>query len=138
MRIMGLDFGSKTVGVAVSDELFITAQGVETIFREREDKLRKTLSRICELAESYDVGKIVVGLPLNMDDSVGERARKTMEFADMLKKRVNVEVIFQDERLSTFEAKETLREMGVKEKDMKKYVDKVAATYILQDFLNGQ
>lgn len=138
MRIMGLDYGSKTVGVAVSDELFITAQGVETIFREREDKLRKTLSRICELAESYDVGKIIIGLPLNMDDSIGERARKTMEFAEMLKKRVDMEVAFQDERLSTFEAKETLREMGVKEKDMKRHVDKIAATYILQDYLNGQ
>lgn len=138
MRIMGLDYGSKTVGVAVSDELFVIAQPEETIFRDREDKLRKTLARIEELIKEYDVGEIVLGLPLNMDDSCGERARKTLEFKEILEKRLGREVKLQDERLTTFEAEETLRKMGVKEKDFKTYVDKVAASYILQDYLNGR
>lgn len=138
MRIMGLDYGSKTVGVAVSDELFVIAQPEETIFRDRENKLRKTLARIEELIKEYDVGEIVLGLPLNMDDSCGERARKTLEFKEILEKRLGREVKLQDERLTTFEAEEALREMGVKEKDFKTYVDKVAASYILQDYLNGR
>lgn len=138
MRIMGLDYGSKTVGVAISDELLLTAQAKETIFREREDKLRKTLARIEELTAEYKVDEIVLGFPLNMDDSVGERAEKTLAFKAQLEKRLGMEVILQDERLSTFEAKETLREMGVKEKDLKQYVDKIAASYILQDYLNGR
>lgn len=138
MRIMGLDYGSKTVGVAVSDELFVIAQPEETIFRDRENKLRKTLARIEELIKEYDVGEIVLGLPLNMDDSCGERARKTLEFKEILEKRLGREVKLQDERLTTFEAEEALRKMGVKEKDFKTYVDKVAASYILQDYLNGR
>lgn len=138
MRIMGLDYGSKTVGVAVSDDLFLTAQPKETIFREKENKLRRTFARIEELIREYEIGEIVLGLPLNMDDSFGERARRTLEFKEALEKRLGREVKLQDERLSTFEAKETLREMGVKEKDMKSRVDKIAASYILQDYLNGR
>ena len=138
MRIMGLDYGSKTVGVAISDDLLLTAQPVETITRDAENKLRRTLARIEQLIQEYQVELIVLGLPLNMDDSVGERAERTLEFRDKLAKRTGLEIIMQDERLSTEEAKETLTEMGVKGRDLKKYVDKIAASYILQDYLNGR
>ncbi len=138
MRIMGLDYGSKTVGVAISDDLLLTAQPIETITRESENKLRRTLARIEQLIEEYQVGLIVLGLPLNMDDSVGERAERSLEFKEKLIKRTGLEVIMQDERLSTISAKETLTEMGVKGRDLKQYVDKVAATYILQDYLDGR
>ncbi|MBR6349463.1 MAG: Holliday junction resolvase RuvX [Lachnospiraceae bacterium] len=138
MRIMGLDYGSKTVGVAISDDLLLTAQPVETITRDSESKLRRTLARIEELIQEYQVSLIVVGLPLNMDDSVGARAQRAIEFKDKLAKRTGLEIIMQDERLSTIEAKDTLTEMGVKGRDLKKYVDKIAAAYILQDYLNGR
>ena len=138
MRIMGLDYGSKTVGVAISDDLLLTAQPIETITRESENKLRRTLARIEQLIAEYQVGLIVLGLPLNMDGSAGRRAELTLEFKDKLVKRTNLEVVMQDERLSTITAKETLTEMGVKGRDLKTYVDKVAATYILQDYLDGR
>ena len=135
MRVMGLDYGSKTVGVAISDALLLTAQPVETIERTTEDKLRRTLARIEALIKEYDVEKIVLGYPLNMDDSVGPRAQKTLEFKEKLEKRTQLPVILQDERLSTFVAKETLSEMGVKPQEQKQYVDKIAASFILQDYL---
>ena len=138
MRIMGLDYGSKTVGVAITDDLQMTAQPVETILRDSEKKLRRTLARIEELVKEYQVGEIVVGLPLNMDDTVGERAEKCMEFAEKVKARTGLAVAMQDERLSTEAAKETLTEMGVKGRDLKQYVDKIAAAYILEDYLNGR
>lgn len=138
MRIMGLDYGSKTVGVAISDALFLTAQPKETIFRERETKLRRTFARIEELIDEYDIDEIVLGLPLNMDDSIGERAQKTLEFKALLEKRTGKKVVLQDERLSTFEAEEILKEAGVKRSEMKTYVDKIAASYILQDYLDGR
>lgn len=137
MRIMGLDYGSKTVGVALSDPLGLTAQAIETIERKSENKLRKTLARIDALIFEYKVDKIVLGLPLNMDDTLGERAEKSLEFKKTLEKRTNLPVIMQDERLSTFEAKEVLKKMGVKVSDQKKYVDKIAATFILQDYLDS-
>lgn len=86
MRILGLDYGSKTVGVAVSDPLGLTAQRVETIWRKQENKLRRTLARIEELTAEYGVEKIVVGLPKNMNNTMGERAEKTLEFKEMLEK----------------------------------------------------
>ena len=138
MRIMGLDYGSKTVGVAITDDLLLTAQPVETIKRDSENKLRRTLARIEELIKEYEVSEIVVGLPLNMDDSVGERAQRSMEFAERLKNRTGLSVVMQDERLSTEAAKETLTDMGVKGRDLKQYVDKIAAAYILEDYLNGR
>ncbi|MGI6071487.1 MAG: Holliday junction resolvase RuvX [Lachnospiraceae bacterium] len=138
MRIMGLDYGSKTVGVAISDGLLLTAQPVTTIIRKSEDKLRRTLAGIEELIKEYEVGLIVLGLPLNMDDSLGERAEKTLEFAKKLEARTGLEVVMQDERLSTMAAKETLTRMGVKGKDLKRHVDKIAASYILQDYLNDR
>ncbi len=136
-RVLGLDYGSKTVGVAVSDLLGLTAQGVEIIRREKENHLRKTLRRIEELASAYDVSAIVLGYPLNMDDSIGDRARKTLEFRKMLEARLDVPVFLSDERLTTVEADEIMRKAGVKREDHWKYVDKIAAMLILQDWMDN-
>lgn len=136
MRIMGLDFGSKTVGVAICDPLGYTAQGIETILRKEEQKLRKTLARIEALILEYEIETIVLGYPKNMDDSIGERAIKTEEFRDMLTRRTALPVMLWDERLTTIEANEILMESGVPRQDRKKVIDKVAATLILQSYLN--
>lgn len=138
MRIMGLDYGAKTVGVAITDELLLTAQPLETIKRDSENKIRRTLARIEEIVNEYGVTEIVVGLPLNMDDSEGERAAKSREFAGRIEKRTGLPVKLQDERLSTFAAGEVLDEMGVHGRDQKTYIDKIAAAYILEDYLNGR
>ena len=137
MRIMGLDFGSKTVGVAVSDALLITAQGIEIVRREQENKLRRTLARIEELVKEYEVEKIVLGLPKNMDGSCGERVEKTMEFKAMLERRTGLEIIMWDERLTTVEAERTLIESSVRRENRKKYIDKIAAVIILQGYLDS-
>jgi len=108
MRIMGLDYGAKTVGVAISDALCLTAQAVETIGRKEENKLRRTCARIEELIKEYDVEKIVLGLPKHMNNDIGERANKSIEFGEMLKRRTGLEVIMWDERLTTVEAERTL------------------------------
>ncbi len=134
-RYLGLDFGSKTVGVAISDPLLMSASGLEIIRRDRESKIRGTLSRIDEIIEEYSVDEIVLGLPMNMDDSEGERCRKTREFGDKLEKRTGLKVNYYDERLSSFEAHEILDECGIKSVDHKKLVDEVAAMVILQGFL---
>lgn len=138
MRIMGLDFGSKTVGVAVSDPLYITAQGVEIIRREQENKLRKTLARIEELVKAYEVEEIVLGLPKNMNNSIGERAEKTLEFKAMLERRIGLNVVMWDERLTTVAADKTMMEVGVRRENRKKYVDQIAATFILQGYLDSR
>lgn len=138
MRIMGLDFGSKTVGVAVSDPLYITAQGVEIIRREQENKLRKTLARIEELVKEYEVEEIVLGLPKNMNNSIGERAEKTLEFKAMLERRIGLNVVMWDERLTTVAANKTMMEAGVRRENRKKYVDQIAATFILQGYLDSR
>ncbi|CCZ05356.1 MAG: Holliday junction resolvase RuvX [Clostridiales bacterium] len=138
MRIMGLDFGSKTVGVAVSDPLYITAQGVEIIRREQENKLRKTLARIEELVKEYEVEEIVLGLPKNMNNSIGERAEKTLEFKAMLERRIGLNVVMWDERLTTVAADKTMMEVGVRRENRKKYVDQIAATFILQGYLDSR
>ena len=137
MRIMGLDFGSKTVGVAVSDALGITAQAVETINRKEENKLRKTCARIEELATEYEAERIVVGFPKHMNNDIGERAEKAMEFGEMLKRRTGLEVVMWDERLTTVEAERTLIENKVRREDRKKYIDKIAAVFILQGYLDS-
>ena len=137
MRIMGLDYGSKTVGVAISDALLLTAQGIETIERKEENKLRKTLARIEALIKEYEVEKIVLGLPLNMNDTIGERAQKTLEFKAMLERRTGLEVILWDERLTTVEAEQILIESNVRREDRKKYIDKIAAGFILQGYLDS-
>jgi len=138
MRLMGLDYGSKTVGVAMTDELLITVQNIETIERKEENKLRRTCARIEELIREYHVTEIVLGLPLNMDDTMSERGRKSLEFKEMLERRTGLPVHMQDERLTTVAADEILRESGVKPKDRKAYIDKIAAGIILQDYLNGR
>ena len=137
MRIMGLDYGSKTVGVAVSDPLHITAQGIETITRREENKLRKTCARIEELAAGYEVGRIVVGLPKLLNNDIGERAERAVEFGEMLKRRTGLEVVMWDERLTTVEAERTLIENKVRRENRKKYIDKIAAVFILQGYLDS-
>lgn len=135
MRIMALDFGSKTVGVAVSDPLFITAQGVEIIRRKEENKLRQTLARIEELIAEYEVGKIVLGLPKNMNDTSGERVRLSLEFKDKLERRTGLEVVMWDERLTTVEADNIMMEAGIRRENRKEYVDMIAAQLILEGYL---
>ena len=137
MRIMGLDFGGKTCGVAISDTLLITAQPKEIIRRDRENKLRRTFARIEELIREYDVGLIVLGLPLNMDDSQGERARKTLEFQESLERRTGLPVVMSDERLTTVEAEEIMREQGISRDKYKEYVDMIAAGIILRDYMEN-
>ncbi len=136
MRIMGLDFGSKTVGVAISDSLLIIAQPLEIIRRKEANKLRQTLARIEELAVEYEVGEIVLGLPLNMDDSEGERAILTREFEEKLSRRTGLPVIMWDERLTTVEADNAMIEAGIRREHRKEYVDKIAAAFILQSYLD--
>ena len=137
MRILGLDYGSKTVGVAVSDPLGLTAQKVETIWRKQENKLRRTLARIEELVAEYGVEKIVVGLPKNMNNTLGERAEKSLEFKEMLERRTGLEVIMWDERLTTVEANRTLMEASVRRENRKQYLDQLAAVFILQGYLDS-
>lgn len=137
MRVMGLDYGSKTVGVAVSDLLGITAQGVETIERKDENKLRQTLARIETLVQEYEVEKIVLGFPKNMNNTIGERAQKSLEFKEKLERRIGIPVIMWDERLTTVEAERTLMESNVRREERKKYVDKIAAVFILQGYLDS-
>ena len=138
MRVMGLDFGSKTVGVSVSDPLGVTAQGVEIIRRTSENKLRQTLARIEALAREYEVETFVLGFPKNMNNTVGDRAEKSLEFQKMLEKRTGLPVVMWDERLTTVEAHRTMMESGVRREDRKKYVDKLAAVYILQGYLDHE
>ena len=137
MRIMGLDYGTKTVGVAVSDPLGLTAQGIETIERKEENKLRRTCARIEELVREYHVDTIVLGFPKHMNNDIGERALKTLEFRDMLVRRIGLEVVMWDERLTTVSAERTLMESGVRRENRKKFVDKIAAVFILQGYLDS-
>lgn len=138
MRIMGLDYGSKTVGVAISDPLGITAQGIEIIRREKESKLRQTLARIESLIEEYQVESIVLGFPKNMNNTIGDRAEKSLAFKEMLEKRTGLDVVMWDERLTTVEANRTLMEGKVRREDRSKYVDMLAAVYILQGYLDSR
>jgi putative Holliday junction resolvase len=121
----------------VTDPLGLTAQGVEIIRRQKENHLRKTYQRIRELCEQYDVEKIVLGLPLNMDDTMGDRAEKTLEFKKELERRLSVPVLLVDERLTTVEAIEIMDDAGIKVSEREKYVDMIAATIILQDYMNS-
>ncbi len=137
MRIMGLDYGSKTVGVAISDALQITAQGIEIIRRQQENKLRRTLARIEELAVEYEVEKIVLGLPKNMNDTMGERAEKSLAFQEMLERRTGLPVEMWDERLTTVAADKAMMEAGIRRENRREYVDKIAAVLILQGYLDS-
>lgn len=138
MRVMGLDFGSKTVGVSVSDPLGVTAQGVEIIRRTSENKLRQTLARIEALAREYEVETFVLGFPKNMNNTIGNRAEKSLAFKETLERRTGIPVVMWDERLTTVEANRTLMESGVRRENRKEYVDKLAAVYILQGYLDSE
>ena len=136
MRILGLDYGSKTVGVAVCDPLGITAQGVEIIRRKDENKLRQTLARIEELVREYKAEEIVLGLPKNMNNTLGDRVEKTMAFKEMLERRTGLNVTLWDERLTTVAADKAMMEAGLNGRQRKEYVDMIAAVFILQGYLD--
>lgn len=137
MRIMGLDFGSKTVGVAISDPLFVTAQSLEIIRRKSPGKLRQTLARIEELITEYEVGRIVLGYPKHMNNTEGERCERTREFKVQLERRTGLEVLLWDERLTTVAADQIMMDSGVRRENRKEYVDKIAASLILQGYLDS-
>ena len=136
MRVIGLDYGSKTVGVALSDELMLTAQPLTTIHLDRPTKLRQTLAQIEQIIEQYDVDRIVVGWPKKLDNEEGERCEKTKEFGDMLENRTGLEIIYQDERLTTAQADGVLEQGGIRKDKRKQYIDKMAASLILQNYLD--
>ncbi len=136
MRVLGLDYGTKTVGVAVSDGLGVTAQEVETIVRKRKDKLRRTYARIEELVDEYQVDSIVLGYPLNMNNSEGFRAEDTESFRENLERRTGIPVILWDERLTTVEAEQILKKCKVRRENRKAVIDQVAAAIILQNYLD--
>jgi len=137
-RIMGLDYGSKTIGVAISDSLGLTAQPFETIERSKENKLRRSLAKIAKIVEEKNIKKIVVGLPVNMNGKRGKRVSLTLEFVEKLKQRVDVPIIMQDERLTTVEADEILDESGVKKENRKQFIDMVAAGIILREYMEKE
>lgn len=136
MRILGLDYGSKTVGVAVSDPLGLTAQGVEIIRRKSENKMRQTLARIEELIAQYQIEIIVLGLPKNMNNTLGDRAEKSLELKETLERRTGLAVVMWDERLTTVSANRVLMETGVRRENRKEHVDEIAAIFILQGYLD--
>lgn len=136
MRILGLDYGTHTVGVAISDDLLLTAQGVETIFRKKAKALRATCHRIEELIAEYGVERIVLGYPMNMDGSAGFRCEETLEFKEMLERRTGLPIELEDERLTTVAAEDILIESGVRREDRKSVIDKIAACIILQQYLD--
>ncbi len=136
MRVMGLDLGTKTVGVAISDALQLTAQGIEIIRRKDENKLRQTLARIEALIVEYEVSEIVLGLPKHMNNDMGDRAQFSLEFKEKLERRTGLPVALWDERLTTVSADRIMMEAGVRREDRKEYVDKIAATIILQGYLD--
>ena len=137
MRILGLDYGSKTVGVAVSDPLGMTAQGVETICRKEENKLRKTCARIEELVREYGAEKLVLGLPKHMNGDIGVRGQISQKFAKMLEEH-DITVHLWDERLTTVSAERILIQGNVSRKKRKKVIDQMAAVQILQSYLDRQ
>ena len=135
---MGLDFGSKTVGVAISDPLGLTAQGIEIIRREQENKLRRTLARIEALIAEYQVTEIVLGFPKNMNNTIGDRAEKSLAFKEMLERRTGLPVVMWDERRTTVEAHNILSQHNYHGKKRKDTVDAVAASLILEGYLNSK
>ena len=145
MRVLGLDYGTKTVGVAVSDPLEITAQPLETIERKSAGKLRQTLARIEAIIEEYGaagqqekIEKIVLGYPKNMNNTEGDRCEATVSFKNDLERRTGLEVVLWDERLTTAEAERILMDSGVRRENRKTYIDKMAAAVILQNYLDSK
>ena len=137
MRILGLDYGARTVGVAVSDPLGLTAQPVETIWRQKENHLRQTLARIEELTREYQADRIVLGFPKHLNNTVGERASKSLEFKEMLERRTGLPVVMWDERLSSASAERTLTESGIPREKQKQHMDQLAAVFILQGYMDS-
>ena len=136
-RILGIDYGEARTGIAISDSLGITAQGLETINSNGSDKV--ILRRIAELVETYEIEKFVIGNPLNMDGSESERSRKTQEFIHKLNSRFNnIPVISVDERLTTVEAHRTMNDLNIKSRKKKDIVDTIAAVYILEQYMNSK
>ena len=139
MRILGLDYGDKTIGVAVSDPFGWTAQGVEIIRRENPAEYKKSLRRLGELIEEYHAEAIVLGYPKNLDNSEGERCEKTKAFCERLKNRFpKTEVVLWDERISTVAAERALREANLSHGQRKRVIDKMAAVHILQGYLDSR
>ena len=136
MRILGLEFGSKPVGVAISDPLLITAQGITIIRRKEENKLRQTLAQIEELIQEYEVTEIVLGNPKNMNDTLGDRSKLSEEFKEKLERRTGLPVVLWDERLTTVAADKAMMEAGIRREHRKEHVDRIAATFILQGYLD--
>ena len=138
MRILGLDYGDKTVGVAVSDIFCWTAQGVEIIRRNNPMEYKQSLGRLAQLIEEYNVEKIVLGFPKNMDGSEGARCEKTLEYKKRIENRFrNIPVELWDERLSTVAAQRFLHEADYDIKKSKSVIDKMAAVFILQGYLDS-
>lgn len=132
-RIMGLDVGDKTIGVALSDPLFVTAQPFTTIKRT---KTKTDIDRLEEIVKEKEIKQIVVGLPKNMNNSIGPRAMKVISFVDLLKKRFDIEILYEDERLTTVQSENVLIDMNVRRENRKKQIDNIAASFILQSFLD--
>ncbi|NLJ78314.1 MAG: Holliday junction resolvase RuvX [Tissierellia bacterium] len=132
-RVMGLDIGDKTIGIAISDPLLITAQGLETIARKN---LREDMDRIDDIIEDYNITKMIVGLPKNMNNTIGPQGEKVLNFVDKLRDRFDIMVVLEDERLTTKAAERMLIEGDVSRRGRRRVIDKVAATYILQTYLD--
>ncbi len=138
MRILGLDFGQKTIGVAVSDPFGWTAQGIEIVRREEENNLKKSIERIKAICQEYQVDYIVLGYPKNMNNTLGERVEKTERFKKRLEKELKLRVELWDERLSTLGAERSLLEADLSRARRKKVIDKMAAVFILQGYLDSK
>ncbi|WP_215507734.1 Holliday junction resolvase RuvX [Peptoniphilus sp. EMRHCC_23] len=132
-RLLGLDIGNKTIGVSVSDPLGITAQGVTTIIRTSK---AEDVEALKALIDKYDVEKLIVGLPKNMNNTLGFQAKRTMNYADYLKEALDMDIVYVDERLTTSGAEAVLMQGGVRRENRKKHVDKLAAVLILQTYLD--
>lgn len=135
-RIMALDIGDKKIGVAVSDPFFLMAQGLTTIIRDFQDK--ETLAQLKKIVQNYEINKIIIGLPKNMNNTLGPQAEKVMKFAEKIANVTAIEPIFEDERLTTVSAEKLLISHNVRRKKRKKIIDKVAAVYILQNYLDKE
>jgi len=138
LRVIGLDYGTKTVGVAISDETKLIAQPLLTIERKQANKLRQTYAAIEKIISEQDVELIVLGLPKNMNNTEGERVEATKEFKEALERRTGLEVVLVDERLTTVEANRILEDTGVALSARKEHIDKMAAAIILQNYLDRE
>lgn len=131
-RLLGLDVGDKTIGIAVSDPLGWTAQGVKTI---RRKGIKRDFEELEEIINQYNAQALVIGLPKNMNNTIGPQGEKVLKFVEKVKDKLKIEIIMQDERLTTVSAERTLLSADVSRKKRKEVIDKVAATYILQGYL---